>query len=166
MEETTSSVEECQGGLAARLRHALVVAQNRTVITDRLSALERALRERYGAIPEQLRDAVSRLVERARVALDIPSRTEITALLERIEAIDSKLHDIERSRAARSEAARERRAESAQRQVAAGTPPGDATPDAASDRDGEAGRGQRRGVARKSRSKTVAAHNARKAQGR
>ena len=62
------------------------------------------------SVPEALRTAAVQLLERVRVGLDIPSRSEVLDLAERISAISNKLEQLEEKRSADAQLVAELRA--------------------------------------------------------
>jgi hypothetical protein len=107
--ETIDSAETAvePAKLGARIRNSLALAQTR------LEAVEARARGQWGELPQQVRAALDRVLERVRATLDVPSRSEVSELLGRIEEIDRKLGELQSSqnRAGRADEIR-RRAES------------------------------------------------------
>jgi hypothetical protein len=77
--------------VSERLRTGLALVQSQL-------SVERA-RSRWSGFPESLRAALQRAASRVRDRLDIPSKAELSELVQRIEAIDRKLDEAQASRA-------------------------------------------------------------------
>lgn len=95
--------------LSERLRSGLALAQTR------IQTMESRAKTQWTDLPVQLRGVVDRAVARLRDTLDLPSRSEVSDLVERLEALDRKIGALEKrqgKRAAASDvAAQERSAE-------------------------------------------------------
>ncbi|HUH05973.1 MAG TPA: hypothetical protein VML75_28480 [Kofleriaceae bacterium] len=78
-----------------RIRTSLALAQTR------ITAVPGRARAQLTEIPSHLRGAFDRVVTHAqskvRSALDLPSRGDLASLLERVEAIDARLSDLQES---------------------------------------------------------------------
>ncbi len=103
------------GGIGGRIRDSLTVAQTR------LHSVEARAKAQWLGLPESLQNAFERLVLRLRDSLDLPSREEVSLLVDRLEGLDRKLAAIELERAgqlgsvAEQLAAAQERAERAER---------------------------------------------------
>jgi hypothetical protein len=101
MESTDTAVEPAK--LSARIRNSLALAQTR------LEAVESRARTQWGELPQQMRAALDRVLDRVRTTLDVPSRSEVGDLLARIEELDRKLGALQTStKAARADEIRRR----------------------------------------------------------
>jgi hypothetical protein len=67
-------------------------------ITHRLRTRFAAAQGRVAELPESVRYAALRLVERVRTALDIPSRTELAELSARLEELDRRIAELATAR--------------------------------------------------------------------
>jgi hypothetical protein len=85
----TEETEVIPAGLTDKLRGGFALVQTRFVTVE-----ERA-RAQWIGIPQQARTALDKLLERVRNTLDLPSRSELQSLVERIEALDTKLAALE-----------------------------------------------------------------------
>lgn len=85
----TAETEAISAGLTDRLRGGFALVQTR------FESVEERARARWIGIPTQARSAFDKLVERVRQTLDLPSRSELQSLVERIEALDAKLEALE-----------------------------------------------------------------------
>lgn len=81
--------------LGSKLRDGLALAQTR------IHTIEEQARSQWESLPMQARAAIERLAARIRVGLDLPSRSEMVGLVDRIEELDQKLEALaSRQRAA------------------------------------------------------------------
>lgn len=78
--------------LGTRLRHSLALAQ------ARIHTVEKRARTRWLEVPASLRMALERTRDRIRDTFELPSRGEITLLMERMDELDRKLTELERTR--------------------------------------------------------------------
>jgi hypothetical protein len=84
IEETTTA-----GRLGSRLRDGLALAQTR------IHTIEEQAKSQWETIPMQARAALERMLTRLRMTLDLPSRSELIGLVERIDELDRKLELLE-----------------------------------------------------------------------
>jgi hypothetical protein len=101
----TQSKEQKLGVFGDRLRTSLARVQKRGgAMLERVEARARAGQERWRedllVTPREMRRAFKRILLRARKALDLPSRSELLAIGQRLEQIDRKLRKLEEARAA------------------------------------------------------------------
>jgi Poly(hydroxyalcanoate) granule associated protein (phasin) len=85
----TSTQSETSGtfGDRFRLRAKEVKAQ--------LDAAEARAKARWAEVPGKLRSAFAGTVSKVRVGLDLPSRSEVSSLAQRLEELDRKLGEYE-----------------------------------------------------------------------
>lgn len=96
-----ATIEDTQASnrLSERLRSGLALAQTR------IQTMETRAKTQWTDLPVQLRAAVDRAVARLRNTLDLPSRSEVSDLVERLEAIDRKIVALEKRQGKRGAAA-------------------------------------------------------------
>jgi hypothetical protein len=82
--------------LSERLRNGLALAQTR------IHTMETRAKNQWTDLPAQLRAAVDRAVARLRTTLDLPSRSEVSDLVERLEALDRKIGALEKRQGKRA----------------------------------------------------------------
>jgi hypothetical protein len=105
--------EETQASnrLSDRLRNGLALAQTR------IQTMEERAKHQWTDLPAQLRTALDRAFARIRTTLDLPSRADMSDLMDRLEALDRKIGALEKGQgkrgAARSRAAAEASADDA-----------------------------------------------------
>ena len=75
--------------LGSRLRDGLTLAQTR------IHTIEEQAKHQWEGIPAQARATLNRMLVRIRTTLDLPSRSELASLVERIEELDHKLEALE-----------------------------------------------------------------------
>lgn len=87
-----ATIEDTQASnrLSERLRSGLALAQTR------IQNVETRAKNQWTDLPVQLRAVVDRAVARLRTTLDLPSRSEVSELVERLEAIDRKIVALEK----------------------------------------------------------------------
>jgi hypothetical protein len=81
--------------LSERLRSGLALAQTR------IQTVETRAKNQWADLPTQLRGVVDRAVARLRTTLDLPSRSDVSELVERLEAIDQKISALEKRQSKR-----------------------------------------------------------------
>lgn len=98
--------EETQASnrLSDRLRNGLALAQTR------IQTMEERAKHQWTDLPAQLRTALDRAFARIRTTLDLPSRADVSDLMDRIEALDRKIGALEKGQGKRG-GARSRAAE-------------------------------------------------------
>lgn len=64
-------------------------------VRAQLDAAEARAKERWSQVPDKLRGAFQQAVLKVRVGLDLPSRSELNSLSERLDQLDQKLSDYE-----------------------------------------------------------------------
>jgi hypothetical protein len=69
-------------------------------LTDRLRTRFAAAQGRVAELPDTVRSAAQRLVEKVRVALDLPSRSELIELSAKLEELDRRIADLASARVA------------------------------------------------------------------
>jgi hypothetical protein len=69
-------------------------------LTDRLRTRFAAAQGRVAELPDTVRSAAQRLVERVRTALDLPSRSELIELSAKLEELDRRIADLASARVA------------------------------------------------------------------
>lgn len=69
-------------------------------LTDRLRTRFAAAQGRVAELPDTVRSAAQRLVERVRTALDLPSRSELIELSAKLEELDRRIADLATARVA------------------------------------------------------------------
>lgn len=75
--------------LGSRLRGGLALAQTR------IHTIEEQAKNQWEGLPAQARATLNRMLARLRTSLDLPSRSELVGLVERIEELDRKLDALE-----------------------------------------------------------------------
>jgi hypothetical protein len=87
-----ATTEETQASnrLSDRLRNGLALAQTR------IHTMEERAKSQWTDLPAQLRTALDRAFARIRTTLDLPSRADVSDLMERIEALDRKIGALEK----------------------------------------------------------------------
>jgi hypothetical protein len=69
-------------------------------LTDRLRTRFAAAQGRVAELPDTVRSAAQRLVDKVRVALDLPSRSELIELSAKLEELDRRIADLASARVA------------------------------------------------------------------
>jgi hypothetical protein len=69
-------------------------------LTDRLRTRFAAAQGRVAELPDTVRSAAQRLVDRVRTALDLPSRSELIELSAKLEELDRRIADLASARVA------------------------------------------------------------------
>lgn len=87
-----ATTEETQASnrLSDRLRNGLALAQTR------IHTMEERAKHQWTDLPAQLRTALDRAFARIRTTLDLPSRGDVSDLMDRIEALDRKIGALEK----------------------------------------------------------------------
>lgn len=103
-----STTEDTQAinRLSDRLRNGLALAQTR------IHTMEERAKNQWTDLPAQLRTALDRAFARIRTTLDLPSRADVSDLMDRIEALDRKIGVLEKRQGKRAGAAGSQAAES------------------------------------------------------
>jgi hypothetical protein len=93
-----STIEETQASnrLSDRLRNGLALAQTR------IHTMEERAKSQWTDLPAQLRTALDRAFARIRTTLDLPSRADVSDLMDRIEALDRKIGALEKRQGKRA----------------------------------------------------------------
>lgn len=91
-------IEDTQANnrLSERLRSGLALAQTR------IQTMETRAKNQWTDLPAQLRGAVDRAVALLRTTLDLPSRSDVSELVERLEALDRKIVALEKRQSKRA----------------------------------------------------------------
>jgi hypothetical protein len=91
-------IEDTQANnrLSERLRSGLALAQTR------IQTMETRAKNQWTDLPAQLRGAVDRAVALLRTTLDLPSRSDVSELVERLEALDRKIVALEKRQGKRA----------------------------------------------------------------
>jgi hypothetical protein len=69
-------------------------------LTDRLRTRFAAAQGRVAELPDTVRSAAQRLVDKVRIALDLPSRSELIELSAKLEELDRRIGDLASARVA------------------------------------------------------------------
>lgn len=96
---TINEETQASNRLSERLRSGLALAQTR------IHSMEARAKNQWTDLPVQLRSVVDRAVARLRTSLDLPSRSDVTDLVERLEALDRKIVALEKRQGKRGAAA-------------------------------------------------------------
>lgn len=93
-----STTEDTQAinRLSDRLRNGLALAQTR------IHTMEERAKNQWTDLPAQLRTALDRAFARIRTTLDLPSRADVSDLMDRIEALDRKIGALEKRQGKRA----------------------------------------------------------------
>ena len=82
--------------LSERLRSGLALAQTR------IHTMESRAKNQWTDLPVQLREMLDRAVARLRTTLDLPSRSDVSDLVDRLEALDRKIVALEKRQGKRA----------------------------------------------------------------
>lgn len=91
----TTEDTQASNRLSDRLRNGLALAQTR------ISTIEERAKHQWTDLPTQLRTALDRAFARIRTTLDLPSRADVSDLMDRIEALDRKIGALEKGQGKR-----------------------------------------------------------------
>jgi cell envelope opacity-associated protein A len=94
--EAINDDTQASNRLSERLRNGLALAQTR------IHTVETRAKNQWADLPTQLRGVVDRAVARLRTTLDLPSRSDVSELVERLEALDRKIAALEKRQAKRA----------------------------------------------------------------
>jgi hypothetical protein len=92
----TTDETQASNRLSERLRNSLALAQTR------IQTMETRAKTQWTDLPVQLRGVVDRAVARLRDTLDLPSRSEVSDLVDRLEALDRKIGALEKRQGKRA----------------------------------------------------------------
>lgn len=104
----TTEETQANNSLSDRLRNGLALAQTR------IQTMEERAKNQWTDLPAQLRTALDRAFARIRTTLDLPSRADVSDLMERIEALDRKIGALEKGQGKRGAGSRAAAAASAE----------------------------------------------------
>lgn len=96
----TTEETQANNSLSDRLRNGLALAQTR------IHTMEERAKHQWSDLPAQLRTALDRAFTRIRTTLDLPSRADVSDLMERIEALDRKIGALEKGQGKRGAGSR------------------------------------------------------------
>lgn len=96
----TTEETQANNSLSDRLRTGLALAQTR------IHTMEERAKHQWSDLPAQLRTALDRAFARIRTTLDLPSRADVSDLMERIEALDRKIGALEKGQGKRGAGSR------------------------------------------------------------
>lgn len=91
----TTEDTQASNSLSDRLRNGLALAQTR------IQTMEERAKHQWTDLPAQLRTALDRAFARIRTTLDLPSRADMSDLMDRIEALDRKIGALEKGQGKR-----------------------------------------------------------------
>jgi hypothetical protein len=94
--EAINDDTQASNRLSERLRTGLALAQTR------INTVEARAKNQWADLPAQLRGVVDRAVARLRTTLDLPSRSDVSELVERLEALDRKIAVLEKRQGKRA----------------------------------------------------------------
>jgi hypothetical protein len=94
--EAINDDTQASNRLSERLRSGLALAQTR------IHTVETRAKNQWADLPTQLRGVVDRAVARLRTTLDLPSRSDVSDLVERLEALDRKIAALEKRQGKRA----------------------------------------------------------------
>ena len=86
----TTEDTQASNSLSDRLRNGLALAQTR------IQTMEERAKHQWTDLPAQLRTALDRAFARIRTTLDLPSRADMSDLMDRMEALDRKIGALEK----------------------------------------------------------------------